>query len=80
MTIGMTLIIIFLDRGLEQQPAVAARAKEEEEDEDEDEASSSEEERARRRRRRRRHRDTRTFAQIRKDDEPFYAFLRANFY
>ena len=57
--------------------AVDARAEEEEEEE---EASSSEEEKRARRRRRRRHRDTRTFAQIRKDDEPFYKFLRANFY
>ena len=61
--------------------AVAACAEEEEEEEEEDASSSDEEERARRRRRRRRrHRDTRTFAQIRADDEPFYAFLRANFY
>jgi hypothetical protein len=61
--------------------AVAACAEEEEEEEEEDASSSDEEERARRRRRRRRrHRDTRTFAQIRADDEPFYACLRANFY
>jgi hypothetical protein len=64
--------------------AVAARAEEEAEEEEEEASSSEEEERERRRRRRRRHRhrhrDTRTYAQIRKDDEPFYAFLRANFY
>jgi len=51
-----------------------------EEEEEEEEASSSEEEEPPRRRRRHRHRDTRTFAQVRADDEPFYAFLRANFY
>jgi len=66
--------------------AVDAHAEEEEEKEEEvEEEEEEEEERERRRRRRRRrhrhrHRDTRTFAQIRKDDEPFYAYLRANFY
>jgi hypothetical protein len=54
--------------------AVAARVEEEDEEEEE------EEEEPPRRRHRHRHRDTRTFAQIRKDDEPFYKFLRANFY
>ena len=53
--------------------AVDARAEEEEEEE---EASSSEEEKRARRRRRHRHRDTRTVAQARADNEPFFKFLR----
>ena len=44
-----------------------------EEEEEEEEASSSEEEEPPRRRR---HRDTRTEAQARADNEPFYRLLR----
>ena len=56
--------------------AVAARAEEEDE---ETEASLSEEEEPPRRRHHHRLRDTRTFAQARADETPFYRFLRAKY-
>ena len=61
-------------RGGASSSSAAVDARAEEEEEEEEEASSSEEEK--RARRRRRHRDTRTVAQARADNEPFFKFLR----